>query len=698
MPTPAANPLDAFLPPVRAWFEETMGQPTPPQAAGWPAIQRGENTLIMAPTGSGKTLTAFLWGIDQLFRTLPPPAPTTAEKPKRRRRTGAGAPPPQGIHLIYLSPLKALNNDIERNLRVPLAGIRRTAEAMGQELPEIQVAVRSGDTPTRERQAMLRKAPHILITTPESLYILLTSPRARDLFRTVRTLIVDEIHTLVGSKRGVHLALSLERLQHLAEQPIQRIGLSATMRPLEEVARYLGGGTWQGEGEASTIVPRPVTIVDAAYHKRLDLLVETVVEDFRNLAGGSIWPTVITRVNELIEEHRSTLIFVNNRRLAERAADWLNELRAAGGTAAFNPAAGLMEDGVAKGLGMFGAGRGQHAEPIRAHHGSMSKEIRLALENDLKAGQLPAIIGTSSLELGIDIGAVDLVVQLQAPKAVAQGLQRIGRAGHLVGQTSKGRFFPTHREDVMEAAAVAGGMLRGEVEAIHTPRNALDILAQQIVAMVSVENWHVDELYRLIRQAYPYADLGLRAYTRRARNAGRALSQPGARRAAAAHHVGQGQQAAGGAARRAPDGHDERRHDSRPRHLWRLPERRQDQAGRAGRGVCLRDAARRHLYAGLAGLARARRDRRQGGRGRCRRLGPTHALLARRLSLAAVRTGREGGRVPAGRGGTAAGSGRGPGAGGAAGHGSAGAMRRRYRICWPGCGETMPWTTTRPAS
>ena len=511
MPTPAANPLDAFLPPVRAWFEETMGQPTPPQAAGWPAIQRGENTLIMAPTGSGKTLTAFLWGIDQLLRTLPPPTPSE-EKPKRRKRTGVGAPPPQGIHLIYISPLKALNNDIERNLRVPLGGIRRTAEALGQELPYVQVAVRSGDTPTRERQAMLRKAPHILITTPESLYILLTSPRARDLFRTVRTLIVDEIHTLVGSKRGVHLALSLERLQHLAEHPFQRIGLSATVRPLEEAARYLGGATWQGEDEAATLVPRPVTIVNAAYRKQLDLQVETVVEDFRNLAGGSVWPTVITRVNQLIEEHRSTLIFVNNRRLAERAADWLNELRAAGGTAAFNPAAGLMEDGLAKGLGMFGAGRGQHAEPIRAHHGSMSKEIRLALENDLKAGKLPAIIGTSSLELGIDIGAVDLVVQLQAPKAVAQGLQRIGRAGHLVGQTSKGRFFPTHREDVMEAAAVAGGMLRGEVEAIHTPRNALDILAQQIVAMVSVENWHVDELYRLIRQAYPYADLGLRAY------------------------------------------------------------------------------------------------------------------------------------------------------------------------------------------
>jgi ATP-dependent Lhr-like helicase len=475
------NVLDLFSPPVRAWFAETFGEPTPPQSQGWPPIQRGEHTLILAPTGSGKTLAAFLWGIDGLLREMDQPGP---------------APSP-GIRIVYLSPLKALNNDIERNLRVPLAGIRQRSAELGVELPRIDVAVRSGDTPQKERQSMLRRPPHILITTPESLYLMLTGMRSREFFRQVRTVIVDEIHTLAGNKRGVHLSLSLERLQHLADQPMQRIGLSATIQPLDEVARFLGGND------------RPVTVVDAGYRKPLDLHVETVVDDFRNLVGGSIWPLVVPRLLSLIREHRTTLVFANNRRLAERCADWLNEQMAA---EAAGEASGMLEDGVAKGIGLLAAGRGTRLNPIRAHHGSMSRESRLEMERDLKEGRLPALVGTSSLELGIDIGAVDLVVQLQSPKSVVQGLQRVGRSGHLVGQTSKGRIFATFREDVMEAAAIAGGMLRGDVEPTQTPRCPLDVLAQQIVAMVAVETWDADALYDLVRRAYAYQELTPRAF------------------------------------------------------------------------------------------------------------------------------------------------------------------------------------------
>jgi ATP-dependent helicase Lhr and Lhr-like helicase len=482
------DPLVEFSPPVRRWFYSSFGTTTPPQAKGWPAIKRGENVLILAPTGSGKTLAAFLAGVDEIYREL----------------TEEGERPRAGVRLLYVSPLKALNNDIERNLRGPLLGIRAEATRMGKQLPALEVAVRTGDTPGSARQAMVTHPPHILITTPESLYLILTSPKARKILYSVRSVIVDEIHTLVGEKRGAHLALSLERLEQQAERRIQRIGLSATIQPLEEAARFLGGQETSG-------VARPVTIIDTGYKKPLDLQVVMPVPDFRDLPGNSIWPSVIPRVLGDVMRHRTTLIFANNRRMAERTADRLNAQIAAerseeiapGSTEALAPG-GIMRD---KGLFAIGA-----EGPIKAHHGSSSKEARREMEEQLKAGQLPALVSTGTLELGIDIGHVDLVVQLQSPRSVSQGLQRIGRSGHLVGQTSRGRIYATHREDLVEAAAVVQGMLEGAVEPTKTPDNPLDVLAQQIVAAVSVEPWLEKELYQVVRRAFPYRQLSQAAW------------------------------------------------------------------------------------------------------------------------------------------------------------------------------------------
>ena len=485
-----SDALASFLLPTQRWFSQRFGEPTPPQTLGWPAIQRGENTLILSPTGSGKTLAAFLWGIDRIYHDLEADSDLS------------------GVQLLYVSPLTALNNDIARNLREPLRGIRATSTELGAELPVLHTAVRTGDTPQSARRRMVTQPPHILITTPESLYLILTSPRAREILRSVKTVILDEIHTLCGNKRGVHLALSLERLEALAARPFQRIGLSATQRPLDEVARFLGGQEWDTTPDGiEQLVSREVTIVDAGAKKEMDLRIITPVGDLRRLPGRSIWPSLIPDVLNVVRRHRTTLVFVNGRRAAEQAADRLNEQYALEEAEEIPPGspAGLVVDGVAKGQGFFGTGRVDG--PFRAHHGSVSRQVRLDLESKLKAGELPALIATGTLELGIDIGQVDVVVQLQSPHGIARGLQRVGRSGHLVGQTSVGRIYATYREDLLDAGAVVHGMYSGDIEPTHTPQNCLDVLAQQIVAMVSVQDWPVEALYRLVRQVYGYARL-----------------------------------------------------------------------------------------------------------------------------------------------------------------------------------------------
>lgn len=447
----AASPLASFHPVVQSWFRQRYGEPSPPQALGWPLIAAEQHCLITAPTGSGKTLAAFLKCLDTLWQ--------------------AGAAEP-GVQVLYISPLKALNVDIERNLQEPLAGVTAAAQQAGARLPAIQVAVRTGDTPPSERQRLLRRPPQVLITTPESLYLLLTSVRSREILRTVRYVIVDEIHALLDSKRGTHLALSLERLEALAHQPPVRIGLTATVRPLELAARFLGGQDAAGR-------PRPVAVADAGLRKGLDLAVEMPVPDLGVLPDGSIWPALEERLLALIGGHTSTLLFVNDRRSAERLASRLNE-------------------------------RAGDPDLARTHHGSLSKESRRQVEDDLKAGRLRCLVATGSLELGIDIGAIDLVVQVESPHGIARGLQRVGRAGHLLGAASKGRLLPKHRGDLVEAAAVARGMLRGQVEAVRAPENCLDVLAQQITAMAAVDEWPVDRLHAVIRQSYPYRRLSRR--------------------------------------------------------------------------------------------------------------------------------------------------------------------------------------------
>ncbi|MDZ7361714.1 MAG: DEAD/DEAH box helicase [candidate division KSB1 bacterium] len=464
------QPVANFHPAVSAWFTQTFGKPSPPQERGWPEIAAGKNVLILAPTGSGKTLAAFLWCINDLLEQSLATDKDTFEK----NYLG-------GIHTLYISPLKALNNDVEKNLQAPLTGIRETAMQMQVDLPQIRVLVRTGDTPSEMRQKMLKRPPHILITTPESLFIMLTSERAREMYRTVKYVIVDEIHALCGQKRGVHLSLSLERLAHLCRKDFVRIGLSATQRPLERIAAFLGGQNSRSRTSDSPPSDRPVEIIDCGQKKDVDLKIISAVEDYGNLPDDSIWPAITEKLYGLIQQHRTTLIFTLMRAQAEKIAKRLND---------------------------WHHRQTQSAEElVQAHHGSLSKEVRLEMEDKLKRGALRALAATSSLELGIDIGSIDCVVQLGSPKSVSRAMQRVGRSGRLISATSKGRFFPLFRHDIGDLAMIARGMFDAAIEETHVPENCLDVLAQQIVAAVSVDEWNPDELYQLVRQSYCYRQL-----------------------------------------------------------------------------------------------------------------------------------------------------------------------------------------------
>ncbi|MDZ7725041.1 MAG: DEAD/DEAH box helicase [candidate division KSB1 bacterium] len=455
---------------VETWFRQVFDEPSPPQVRGWPQIAAGRHTLILSPTGSGKTLAAFLWAIDDLLRTG-----LDCDAKVFDRNAG-------GFHTLYISPLKALNNDIYRNLKQPLRGISGVLRETDVKPPHIRAAVRTGDTPSSERQSMLRRPPHILNTTPESLYLLLTSERVRPLFQNLKYVILDEIHSICSNKRGVHLSLSLERLTALCETEPVRIGLSATQRPLQRIADYLGGQTPGMPQE-----PRPVQIVDCGRSRFLDIRVESPVADFGQLPDATVWPAVINRLYDLIRTQRTTLVFINMRAQTEKIARQLNERY-----------------------------RGETGDPeavlALAHHGSISREMRYRIEDELKRGLIPAVIATASLEMGIDIGSIDLVVHLNSPASVTSMLQRIGRSGHQLQAVSRGLVLPLYKADLDDAVALTRAALNADIEEAQIPENALDVLAQQMVAELSMRSMTRIKLYQLIRASYCYRNLSENAF------------------------------------------------------------------------------------------------------------------------------------------------------------------------------------------